>query len=123
MVTYVSDGEVMVGSFPDLDWRRRISNGGGRSPRWSPRSDELLYWQGTALVSHAWRSDTPRDFGPARVLFTSPEQPMDGLYFWDVSRDGQRFLVLLANPDAPAREIHVDTDWFGRLKQPAGDQR
>ena len=48
---------------------------------------------------------------------------MEGVYYWDVDLDGQRFLVLLANPDASAHEIHVDTDWFGRLKQPAADQR
>jgi serine/threonine-protein kinase len=123
MVAYVSDDEVMVASFPGLDWQRRISNGGGRSPRWSPRGDELLYWQGSALISHAWRSEAPRDFGPPRVLFTRPEQPMNVWQYWDVGRDGQRFLVLLTNPDASAPEIRVDTDWFGRLKQAAADQR
>ena len=120
VVAYVSDDEIVVASFPDLGWRRTISKGGGLSPRWSPRGDELLYWQGTALVSHAWKPDAPQEFGPPRVLFTRLEQQMEVTRYWDVDRDGQRFLVVLANPDAPARQIHVDTDWFGRLKQAAG---
>jgi hypothetical protein len=34
---------------------------------------------------------------------------------WDVSADGQRFLVAVRNPDAPAREIHVVLDWSAAL--------
>ena len=35
---------------------------------------------------------------------------------YDVTADGQRFLVHLRNPDAPAREIHVVENWFEELK-------
>jgi hypothetical protein len=34
---------------------------------------------------------------------------------WDVSADGQRFVVAVRNPDAPAREIHVVLDWSAAL--------
>ena len=105
---------------PDFAWTRRISNGGGVSPRWSPMGDELLYWQGTALVSHAGRGYAPQEFGPARILFSGSDNPPAAFHFWDVGREGRRFLVVVDNPDAPAWEIHVDTDWFGTLNRAAG---
>ncbi len=40
---------------------------------------------------------------------------------WDVTADGQRFLVTVKNPDAPAREIHVVLNWDEELKAKVGN--
>jgi len=34
-----------------------------------------------------------------------------------VTADGQRFLVKVKNPDAPAKEIHVVVNWFEVLRE------
>ena len=48
---------------------------------------------------------------PPGPLFSLPD-----LGDYDVTADGQRFLVRVKNPDAPAREIHVVLNWFEKLK-------
>ncbi|MCH7715902.1 MAG: hypothetical protein IH876_07215 [Gemmatimonadetes bacterium] len=53
------------------------------------------------------RSGTPQALFP-----TSMEIPQ-----FDVTPDGQHFVVLAPNPDAPAREIRVVLNWFEELRR------
>ncbi len=52
-------------------------------------------------------------FGP---LFVSP-----GCRGYDVTADGQRFVVRVKNPEAPAEEIHVVLNWFEELRERMGN--
>jgi hypothetical protein len=49
-----------------------------------------------------------------RLLF---EAPIAG---YDVAPDGQRILITVPNPDAPAREIQVVVNWFEELRRRMG---
>ena len=51
-----------------------------------------------------------------RPLFVLP-----GIQEYDVTADGQRFLMRTRNLDAPAREIHVVENWFEELKAKVGN--
>ena len=115
-LAYQSDGEVYVVSFPPTGGKYEVSTDGGWGPRWSATGDELFFWKGDTLMAAKvstqglFRRETPRP------LFALP----DALAY-DVTADGQRFLVTVNNPDAPAQGIHVVVNWFEELKAKVGN--
>jgi Tol biopolymer transport system component len=83
--------EVYVARFPTFTDKRRVSVAGGVQPRWRRDGRELFYLahDGTMMVVSSDRSS------PARRLFeTSLSPPSHQLSEFDVSSDGQSFLVL-----------------------------
>ncbi len=56
-----------------------------------------------------------------RALFVSSNLPDADSYSYAVSPDGQRILFPAANPDAPAREIHVVLNFFEELRERLGN--
>ncbi len=123
-LAYASDetgsSEVYVVQFPATAGKQQVSIDGGVNPRWSALGDELFFWKGDTLMATrvstaGWfRRETPRP------LFALPDAlPNVGGY--DVTADGQRFLVRVKNPDAPAKEIHVVVNWFEELKAKVGN--
>ncbi|MCH7717336.1 MAG: protein kinase [Gemmatimonadetes bacterium] len=115
-LAYQLDGEVFVMSFPPTGGQQQVSTDGGREPRWSAAGDELFFWKGDTLMAAKvstqglFRRETPRP------LFALPD--VEG---YDVTADGQRFLVKVQNPNAPAAEIHVVLNWFEELKAKVGN--
>jgi dipeptidyl aminopeptidase/acylaminoacyl peptidase len=97
--------EVYVASFPVPDRKLVVSTAGGLLPRWRGDGREIFYFE--AANSRVIAADVTSDgaglrIGTARPLFNV--RPAGGRKFWDVSPDGQRFLVntaLAAPDDAP----------------------
>ncbi len=111
--------EVYVMSFPSLQGRQQVSVNGGRWPRWSVQSAELFFRRGdTIMVSKVSTGDAFVREDLPRPLLAASGSPEGG---YDVSADGQRFLVAARNPDAPAREIHVVLNWFEEVKAKVGN--
>ena len=69
---------------------RRISSGGGTFPRWRRDGKELFY---VAPGNHLMSASVSENAAP-RPLFTAK---MAFAEFYDVSRDGQRFLISLSD--------------------------
>lgn len=122
--------EVYVRPFPNVnDGLFPISTDGGRTPVWSPSGRELFFVSGTKLMAAS--IGTTAVFAAARsvVLFDNPSLLLDARAFtsgahrvYDVSRDGQRFLVLKdgsRGPDADegAPSMVVVQNWLGELKR------
>ena len=59
-------------------------------------------------------------YSPPRALFASSDL-LQQEWWYGVSADGQLILLPAPNPDAPAREIHVVTNWFEHLKAMEGN--
>jgi hypothetical protein len=83
--------EVYVVSFPDGQVKVQISNAGGSNPRWGQGGREVVYTAPDGTVTavtidaaHSLQAGTPR------ALFRLPEGTGPD---WDVSRDGERFLL------------------------------
>ena len=103
-----------------------VSTQGGQSPRWSREGQELVYWDPVKDQVMAVEVQTAPDFRAAqpRPLFTLHSlgpgiQP--GLYRgWDVSRDGNRFLVVSA-PDGSetGASMQAVVNWFEELRRMA----
>ena len=85
--------EVYVVSYPELEHRMRISSSGGEEARWSPGGDEIIYrWNSRWFVADVSFDPEPA-VGRPRLLFEGPYVNVNG-YSWDISADGQRFLVI-----------------------------
>lgn len=99
-VAYTSDvsgrAEVYLDSYPQPGRRVVISSGGGVHPVWRGDGRELYYWRDGALVAvplGAAVSGTPTVRGAETVLF-SAQYHIGVNTMYDVSPDGQRFVII-----------------------------
>jgi len=113
---------IEVAPFPEADRKWPISAPGGSRLRWSPTGTEIFWVQGEDLMHVSVSADGP-DLDPGRPerLFTwkgLTAGQYDSASF-DVSRDGERFLVIeaLTSIGAERPAIHVVQNWFTELKR------
>ena len=114
--------EIYVRPYPDTDRARwQISVAGGRQPVWSPDGRELFYRDFAGAIMSAPVHLTPT-FSAGQVVklldargYTGSGQQLGGRTY-DVSRDGQRFLMLKIGA-APARSAVVVLNWFDELNR------
>ena len=112
--------EAYVASFPGFDHRTRVSTHGGSQPRWRGDGKELFYVDPAAqLMSVAVTPGATLDFGAPKLLFQTPipRGAATGIDLFDVSRDGQRFLVLspVRSDAAAVTPITVVVNWTAGL--------
>ena len=114
--------EVYVRPFPNVDdgqWQ--ISTSGGTHPLWASNGRELLYRRGDALMTVAVQTEPSFTPGTPEVLF-------EGDYYraligrnYDVSPDGQRFLMITAGGGAEdtsaAASIVLVQHWLEELRR------
>ncbi len=100
-VTYAStesgDWEIYVTTFPDAAGKWQVSRGGGTEPHWRGDGKELYYigQSGMLLATKVsteggFSNGTPTPLFPVRGR---PHVSSTDQYTYDVTRDGQRFLV------------------------------
>ena len=116
--------EVYVRPFPNVEGGRwQASTGGGIKPLWARNGRELFYLSGSGsvrLMSVPVQSGTSFSAGTPQVLF-------EGKYFsgnagrtYDVSPDGQRFLMIkdaAATTSSAPSQFVVVLNWFEELKR------
>jgi Tol biopolymer transport system component len=100
-------------SGPSGKWQ--ISTEGGTQPVWNRNGKELFYRSGDKMMAVDIATQPGVSVGKPRVLFERQYAP----YTYDVSPDGQRFLMLKpaeeTSPSAPT-QINVVLNWFEELK-------
>ena len=86
--------DVYVAQFPNYDGRRRISVRGGSWARWSRDGSEIFYLdpENQMTAAPVETGSSTQSAGAPRSLFQVRARPNRG-YPYDVSADGQRFLV------------------------------
>jgi Tol biopolymer transport system component len=119
-IAYCSDQDarvqVYVRPYPGKDWVRQISDDFGEEPIWSPKGDELFYRNGDKWMVVSISTEPEFTAGTPQVLFEGPFNNVPGISY-DVTPDGQRFLVLQPEyDDSQVTELHVVTNWFEELK-------
>ena len=123
-IAYVSDetgrNEVFVRSFPDSGAKWSVSSGAGTEPVWSPDGKKLYYRAPAELM--VVTVETRPSFSvsrPRAVLEDSferfPGQP--GFRSYDISPDGERFLVLESGEQTEYDTIYVVLNWFEELER------
>jgi eukaryotic-like serine/threonine-protein kinase len=123
-LAYISDEsgryEIYVQPYPGPGGKWQISTEGGTEPMWNPNGRELFYRRGRKMVAVEIATRPGFAAGKPRVLFEGEYVPTP-LTFpnYDVSPDGQRFLMLKpaeAAEGAPT-QINVVLNWFEELKR------
>jgi dipeptidyl aminopeptidase/acylaminoacyl peptidase len=131
-IAYASDesgqNEVYVQPFPGLGSRHQVSTEGGTSPAWSHDGRELFYLRTGTLGGQASSTKMmvvsttlgpPFVAGPPRQLFEGRYGATAVIRPYDVTRDGQRFLMVKQRDRAPivASQMILVQNWFEELKQ------
>ena len=111
--------EVYAQSFPEGGGRTPISAGGGTQPRWSATGKEIFYIEpdGQMMAAPISARSNALDVGTPSALFQTRVAggsliPAPNKQQYDVSRDGQRFLVNTSTGDFTSNTaITVILNW------------
>jgi Tol biopolymer transport system component len=107
--------EVYVRPFPEGENVSRISRNGGRIPRWNSNGKELFYVEGNTLMA------VPMSMRP-NVTPGNPTRLFDGVEVggtspgYDVSPDGQQFIIARPVGDPPRPTIRVVQNWYEEFR-------
>jgi eukaryotic-like serine/threonine-protein kinase len=116
--------EIYARPYPGPGGKWQISTDGGGEPVWNPKGRELFYRNGDKMMVVDVTTQGTFSVGKPRVLFEGRYVPTPRSFQdYDISPDGQRFLMLKATEQAQSPEqINVVLNWFEELKQkvPAG---
>jgi hypothetical protein len=104
--------EVYVAGYPVSDRPVRVTSGGGQDPRWT--DEEIIYRNGHRIMAVAVRADSILELGQPRELFRGDYNYHAGANNWDVTADGDRFVMIKSDP-ASTRELRVIVNWFAEL--------
>jgi hypothetical protein len=122
-IAYSSDEsgryEVYVQTFPGSPSKWQISTGGGAQPHWRRDGKELFYISPERKVMAVDIKEDSSTFevGTPKALFQTrlPGYPAPRNYY-DVSADGQRFLINNLPEEATSTPISVVINWTSDLK-------
>ena len=122
-LAYVSNesdrNEVYVRPYPGLGAKTQVSSAGGDAPAWSRDGNQLFFRSGCEL----WVTDvrTAATFSASKPRLLFKQDCMNSLPTrdWDVSPDGQHFLMtkLSTRKPQPVTELILVQDWFEELKR------
>jgi eukaryotic-like serine/threonine-protein kinase len=127
-MAYVSDesgkDEVYISSFPEASGKVLVSTNGGVQPRWRGDGKELFYLElDRKLMAVPVKEGSALEVGSPKSLFDfsfSPRFGFDGnpyaYYQYDVTADGQRFL-LTTPPENASLPVTVVLNWTAGLKK------
>lgn len=122
-LAYISDEsgrfEIYVQPYPGPGGKYQISTEGGTEPVWNPNGKELFYRSGNKMIVVDITIQPGFSVGKPKTLFQGPyvSTPLTTPYY-DVSPDGQRFLMLKPSEQTPSlNQIVVVQNWFEELKR------
>ena len=121
-IAYASDqsgrNELYMRAFPNGGEEWTISTDGGTEPRWSQRSGELFYRNGNAMMAVDVKTSPTVTIGTPHRLFERRFNPSLGYWAnYDVTPDGQRFLMIKGTGLEAPRQINVVLNWFEELNR------
>jgi Tol biopolymer transport system component len=113
--------EVYVSPFPGFGSKWQVSRGGGEEPRWRRDGKELFYLAPDGrLMAADVKTGAGFEVGFPSVLFvTHPRQPISAMDFfsYDVTADGQRFLVNTKVDTSNSAPLSVILNWAAELEK------
>jgi serine/threonine protein kinase/Tol biopolymer transport system component len=112
--------EIYVQPYPGPGGKWQISTDGGTEPAWNRNGRELFYRSGDKMMAVDISTQPGFAAGKPRMLFQGRYEPAPfPTTNYDVSPDGQRFLMLkpVDQAEAAPTQINVVLNWFEELKQ------
>ncbi len=129
-VAYASNAsgrfEVYLRAYDEAGGGIVVSANGGYEPRWSRDGRELFYRSGNRMMVASIPHDPELQAGAPQMLFEEPfmmsSETIGGAVSappnYDVSLDGERFLMVQEDPSSVPTRIHVVHDWINELRVP-----
>ena len=119
-VAYQSDEsgqfEIYVTPFRGSGSKIRISKDGGEEPRWSRDGKELFYRNGRKMMAVKVELTPIFRAGEPTMLFEGDFDKPGTVTQYDVSPDGQRFLMIKGPERKPATKINLVLNWKEELR-------
>jgi serine/threonine-protein kinase len=112
--------EVYVRPFPGPGGKTQISAEGGVEPVWARNGRELFYRNGDKMMATAVETKPTFAAAKPKLLFERHYEPSPQSFLanYDVSPDGQRFLMINASEQEQAStQINVVQNWFEELER------
>src|SRR5262245_2940176 len=121
-IAYVSDksgrNEIYLRPFPGPGEDVPVSAEGGAEPAWARGTGELFYRQGDAVMAVEVKTAPALQVGKPRRLFVGHYSRQGGVFAqYDVTADGQRFLMVRSGNQEAATRINVVINWFEDVKR------
>ena len=120
--------QIYVRPFPNVTGGQfQVTDNGGRTPLWSPDGRELFFISRTNMMTASVQLKPTFALGNLTKVFDARSLLLDGRFLgstlrtFDISPDGQRFLMLqdgslTDDGDAPSLGMVVVQNWFEELK-------
>jgi len=113
--------EIYVTSFPGAQGKWQVSVAGGTQPRWRGDSKELFYLAPDGkMMAVPVSGGANFDAGPPTALFQAHARDFFGTseqVSYDVSKDGQRFLINTQVKNADTHPMSVILNWDADMKK------
>ncbi len=96
----------------------QISSNGGIQARWAKDGTELFYVEGDTLMSVSVSTQNGFEAGSPKPLFRYAGFGVQAATSFDVSADGQRFLVIesVGEDSEKPQAIHVVENWYEEFR-------
>jgi Tol biopolymer transport system component len=111
--------DVFIQSFPDSERKRvKVSPTHGSEPMWTRGGRELVYRDGDNVMAVSINLETGAS-GPPQILFSRPYPDNPGWTrprSYDVTPDGEKFLMTRLPGELPRPRIVVVLNWFEELQ-------
>ena len=88
---------------------------------WTRGERELIYRNGNEVMSVSIEREPRFTLSAPRVLFRGryvPARPPSGSQWYDVSPDGEQFVMIRPDPKAEPKKIQIVLNWFDELERP-----
>jgi DNA-binding winged helix-turn-helix (wHTH) protein/Tol biopolymer transport system component len=122
-VAYISNEtgqpEVYITHFSEPSRKYQVSTQGGALPRWRGDGKELFYFsrpQNTMMAVNVDEKAGELSLGPPRTLFHLANNA-ENFSLFDVTPDGQRFLISETNSPSGTVPLTLVTNWEAELKK------
>ncbi len=121
MSTESGRNEIYVQPFPNGAGKWQVSGNGGDQIRWSSDGSELFYAEGLTLMSVSVSTEQGFTLGQPQMLFESDALTSNFSTTYDVSADGQRFVMTMTVGDGDDGEmappsIRIVQNWYEEFR-------
>jgi Tol biopolymer transport system component len=113
--------EIYVSPFPSVNGKWQVSSEGGQEPRWRQDGKELFYLSAEGkMMAVPLTTGAKFEAGSPVALFqTRRRQPLSSqdVFSYDVSGDGQRFLIATKLDETNSAPLSVLLNWVSEMEK------
>jgi eukaryotic-like serine/threonine-protein kinase len=113
--------EIYVSPFPGANGKWQVSSAGGQEPRWRQDGKELFYLSvdGKMMAVGVKTGAAFEADSPVALFQTHRRQPVSAqdVFSYDVSGDGQRFLILTKVDEANVAPLAITLNWASEMEK------